>query len=690
MPEVSAIYVASPEADTGKSTIALGILHRLAATVAKVGVFRPITRLGETRDYILELLLAHTTAGLPYEDCVGVSYQQLHDDPDAAIADIVDRFHRVAGQCDAVVIVGSDYTDVATPSELSMNARIAVNLGAPILLSVRAKDRTPDEVAQVIELCLAELAAQHAHTAAVVANRCEPSQMAAVAAALKRFEQKSYVLPEEPVLSAPSVADLQRAVDGTVISGDEALLTREVMGVLVAGMTAEHVLERLTEGVAVITPGDRSDVVLAVVSAHVAEGFPSLSCIILNGGLELHPSISALVAGLGQRLPIVATIYGTFETASRVAATRGRVTATSQRKIDTAIELMDTHVDTADLLAQLAIPIPTVTTPQMFTYQLLDRARSDRKRIVLPEGEDDRILNAAGRLLQRGVADLTILGDEAQIRPRAAELGVDLSHATVLNPRTSELCDQFAEQYAALRKHKGVTVEQARETIHDVSYFGTMLVHNDMVDGMVSGAMHTTAHTVRPAFEIIKTLPDVSTVSSIFLMCLADRVLAYGDCAIVPDPTSEQLADIAISSARTAAQFGIDPRVAMLSYSTGTSGTGADVDKVRAATELVRKREPDLLVEGPIQYDAAVEPSVAKTKMPDSKVAGHATVLIFPDLNTGNNTYKAVQRSAGAIAIGPVLQGLNKPVNDLSRGALVEDIVNTVAITAIQAQGQRR
>src|SRR6201988_1439185 len=348
---------------------------------------------------------------------------------------------------------------------------------------------------------------------------------------------------------------------------------------------------------------------------------------------------------------------------------------------------MDRYVDIGDLLDHLAIPIPTVTTPQMFEYQLLERARSDRKRIVLPEGEDDRILKAAGRLLQRGVADLTILGDEAQVRSRAAELGVDLSAATVLNPRTSELCDTFAEQYAELRRHKGVTVEQAREIIHDGSYFGTMLVHNDMVDGMVSGATHTTAHTVRPTFEIIKTLPDVSTVSSIFLMCLSDRVLAYGDCAIVPDPTSEQLADIAISSARTAAQFGIDPRVAMLSYATGTSGTGADVDKVRTATGLVRKGEPDLLVRGPIQYDAAVDPTVAATKMPDSKVAGRATVLIFPDLNTGNNTYKAVQRSAGAIAIGPVLQGLNKPVNDLSRGALVEDIVNTVAITAIQAQG---
>lgn len=692
MPDASrtAIYIASPEGDTGKSTIALGVLHRLSATVARVGVFRPITRGdAEQRDYILELLLDHTTADLPYDDCVGVTYQQLHDDPDAALGEIVDRFHRVADRCDAVLVVGSDYTDVAAPSELSVNARIAANLGAPVVLAVKARGRTPDEVAQVVEVCIDEIAAQHAHTAAVVANRCDPGRLDEVAAALKQIEPHSYVLPEEPLLVAPSVAELQTAVEGTVVQGDPALLDREVLDVLVAGMTAEHVLERLTEGVAVVTPGDRSDVVLAVLSAHEAEGFPSLSGVILNGGLPLHPAIASLVSGLGQRLPIVETRFGTFETASRVAATRGRVTSESHRKIDTALTLMDTHVDTADLLAQLSIPIPSVVTPQMFTYQLLDRARSDRKHIVLPEGNDDRILKAAGRLLQRCVADLTILGDEAQVRARAAELGVDLTSAVVLDPQTSELCDEFAEQYAQLRAHKGVTVEQARETIHDVSYFGTMLVHNDMVDGMVSGARHTTAHTIRPAFEIIKTVSGVFTVSSIFLMCLAHEVLAYGDCAIVPDPTAEQLADIAISSARTAAQFGIEPKVAMLSYSTGSSGTGADVDKVRKATELVRSREPELLVEGPIQYDAAVEPSVAETKMPDSEVAGNATVLIFPDLNTGNNTYKAVQRSAGAIAIGPVLQGLNKPVNDLSRGALVEDIVNTVAITAIQAQETR-
>ncbi len=683
----SGIYIAAPEGDSGKSAIALGILHRLAVSVAKVGVFRPITRSDADRDYILDLLLAHSTADVPYERCIGVDYQQLHADRDTAIDEIVERYHAMADECDAVVIVGSDYTDVASPAELGVNARIAVNLGAPVVLAIRAKDRNAGQVVHAVEICLAELNAQHAHTAAVVANRCEPTQLTAITEALRPLAPKTYAVPDEPLLVAPTVADLQTAVKGVLVSGDTALINREVMGVVVAGMTADHVLERLEDAAAVVTPGDRSDVVLAVASAHAAEGFPSLACIILNGGFELHSSTGALVAGLRLRLPIIATTLGTFDTATAVGSARGRVTATSQRKVDTALQLIESHVDLADLLAQLAIPIPKVTTPQMFTYQLRERARSDRKRIVLPEGDDDRILKSAGRVLQRGIADLTVLGDESQIRARAAELGVNLDAAVVYDPRTSELCDQFAEQYAQLRAKKGITVEQAREIIHDVSYFGTMLVHNGIVDGMVSGASHTTAHTVRPVFEIIRTAPGISTVSSVFLMCLPDQVLAYGDCAIVPDPTVEQLADIAISSAQTATQFGIEPRVAMLSYSTGESGTGADVDKVREATELVRSRVPQLLVEGPIQYDAAVEPSVAATKMRDSPVAGKATVLIFPDLNAGNNAYKAVQRSAGAIAIGPVLQGLNKPVNDLSRGALVEDIVNTVAITAIQAQG---
>ena len=411
----TSIYVASPEGETGKSTIALGLLHRLSVMVPKVGVFRPITR-REDRDYILELLLARSDAGLNYDDCIGVSYQRLHEDPDGAIADIVDRYHAVADRCDAVVIVGSDYTDVATPTELAVNARIAANLGTPVLLSVRGTDRTPAEIAAVVELCLAELNLEHAHTAAVVANRCDPAAMDAVLDACKHIGPSVYVLPEEPLLVAPTVGELCTAVQGTLVHGDPSLLAREVMGVMVAGMTADHCLERLTEGIAVITPGDRSDVVLAVASAHAAEGFPSLSAIVLNGGLSLHREIARLVTGLGLRLPIVATELGTFATASAVAAARGRVTATSERKIDIAIELMERHVDTAELLERLAIPIPTVTTPQMFAYQLMERARSDRKRIVLPEGDDDRILQAAGRLLRRGLAHLTILGDETLVR----------------------------------------------------------------------------------------------------------------------------------------------------------------------------------------------------------------------------------------------------------------------------------
>ena len=328
-------------------------------------------------------------------------------------------------------------------------------------------------------------------------------------------------------------------------------------------------------------------------------------------------------------------------------------------------------------------------TPVTFQYELIERARAAQAHIVLPEGTDDRILHAADRIRRRRVCDLTLLGPVEAVRNRIAELGLHLDDVAVIDPLDSELLDRFGDRYFELRGHKGIDVHRAHDIMTDVSYFGTMMVAEGIVDAMVSGAAHTTAHTIRPSLEFIKTKPGTSIVSSVFLMLLADRVLVYGDCAVNPDPNAEQLADIAISSAETAAMFGIEPRIAMLSYSTGASGTGAEVEKVRAATERVRQLRPDLKVEGPIQYDAAVDLDVARSKLPDSAVAGHATVFIFPDLNTGNNTYKAVQRSADAVAIGPVLQGLNKPVNDLSRGATVTDIVNTIAITAVQVGAGR-
>ncbi|TQO19420.1 phosphate acetyltransferase [Rhodoglobus vestalii] len=689
------IYITSIEGHAGKSTVALGLLYTLSREAKRVGVFRPVARTSNERDYVLEMLLAHDAVDLSYDKAVGVGYDDVHADPEAALSRIIERFKAVEAQCDVVVIVGSDYTDVGSPTELSFNARVAANLGAPVLLVLGGQsgagvNRTPEDLVQVYTIAHQELDAAHAHLVGVIVNRSDPDHLPQIIEAVSATagaDTPVWAIPEDPFLIAPSLASLLDAVDGELLKGDSELLLREALGVVVAGMTMENVLTRLIEGSVVVVAGDRSDVLLATLMAHASETFPSLAGIILNGGFELVPQIERLIDGLDLSLPVIRTSFGTYDTARIITQTRGRLAADSPRKFDTALALFEQHVDSEVLLQRLDLNPPLVVTPLMFEYGLLDRARQQPQHIVLPEGGDDRILRASSTLLRRGVARLTILGDEGEVRGRAAELGLDISGATILSPFNEELRERFATEYVRLRAHKGMTMEHARDTVTDVSYFGTMMVHLGLADGMVSGAAHTTAHTIRPSFEIIKTKPEVSIVSSVFLMCLEDRVLVYGDCAVNPDPDAAQLADIAISSAATAAQFGIEQRIAMLSYSTGSSGSGADVDKVRAATALVVERRPDLAVDGPIQYDAAVDAAVGKSKMPDSEVAGRATVFIFPDLNTGNNTYKAVQRSAGAIAIGPVLQGLRKPINDLSRGALVQDIVNTVAITAIQAQG---
>lgn len=687
----TSVYVASVEGASGKSALALGVLDALSRRVERVGVFRPIVRSdAETargeRDYVLDLLIAHEGVTLGYDECTGVTYDDVHADPVVAMDTIVERYHRVADRCDAVVVVGSDYTDMAAPTEFAYNARIAANLSAPVLLVLNGAGRSTAEMATVADVTAKTIAENHATLFAVAANRVTDVDPAEVVKALARDGVPAYALPEEPVLAAPTFADLVPACDGRLVSGDPALLDREALGLLVAGMTMPNVLDRLFDGAVVVTPGDRPEVVLGVLMAHQSATFPQVTGIVLNGGIELPTQVSWLLEGSGATLPIVATDLGTQQTSAALTAIRGRLTATSPRKIAAALALFAQYVDGEALLDLLDVARTSAVTPLMFEHQLLHTASARRMHIVLPEGDDDRVLAAADLLLRRGVADLTLLGDPIRISAQAAGLGLDVSGATLLDPRDTPLSEQFAEEYYQRRKHKGLERAYADDVIRDVSYFGTLMVELGVADGMVSGAVHTTAHTIRPSLEIVKTVPGVSVVSSVFFMCLEHQVLVYGDCAVNPDPTAEQLADIAISSAATAAAFGVEPRVAMLSYSTGTSGSGSDVEKVSAATALVRERAPDLLVEGPIQYDAAIDPAVARTKLPDSPVAGQATVFVFPDLNTGNNTYKAVQRSAHAVAVGPVLQGLRKPVNDLSRGATVRDIVNTVAITAIQAQ----
>ena len=680
------IYIASPNAGTGKSTVALGLIVCLTKVVAKVGVFRPFVD-SRDEDPFLNLLLARSGSATPAAQCIGVTWDEYHAAPEESLSRIVDAYRAVARDHDVVIIDGSDFTDVAGTPELDLNARVAANIGVPVLLVVSGRG-APEDVRASVEVSVAEIAENHARTVAVIANRCPAATRGAVAAALSRIEGLTVTtLPEVPLLSAPSVREIADAVKGTLIAGDGALLEREAEGVLVAAMDVSHVLERLAEGQVVIVPADRSAVIISLAAAHASTGFPNLAGLVLNGGFQVAPHVLKLIRGLEQPLPVITSPLNTFAAASVAGSLRGRLGGASEHKLDVAVTTFEQETDLGALLATLEVEPSDVVTPIMFQAELVEHARAARKTIVLPESDDDRILRAADAIMRRGIADIVLLGDETTVRARAAELGLNISAARVVSTSDPALSEKYAAEFARLRAKKGVTLEQARERIQDVSYFGTMMVHMGDADGMVSGAAHTTAHTIVPSFQIIKTRPGTSIVSSVFLMLLEDRVLVYGDCAVNPEPTAEQLADIAISSAATARQFGVEPRVAMLSFSTGTSGKGADVDKVREATELVRAKAPDLAVEGPIQYDAAIDPTVAAKKAPGSAVAGRANVFIFPDLSSGNIGYKAVQRSSGAIAIGPVLQGLNKPVNDLSRGALVEDIINTVAITAVQAQG---
>jgi phosphate acetyltransferase len=453
-------------------------------------------------------------------------------------------------------------------------------------------------------------------------------------------------------------------------------------------MRLSNYLKYLKKGSMAITPGDRIDVLMGALQANLSSNFPHISGIVLTGGIELPEHVKKLLAGLPDVLPVLSVKEFTFETSIKASNVVSTITKDSTRKINLALTLFDKYVDLEALSKKVMSTLPSGMTPKMFIYHLQKLAAKNRKTIVLPEGNDDRVLRAVEILQKKDVVDMILLGDFDQIKNRSRNIGltIDFDKTPVIDPKNSKNYKRYAKNFYELRKNKGVNMEIACDTMSDVSYFGTMMVYKGDADGMVSGAAHTTQHTIRPALQFIKTKPGSKVVSSVFFMCLDDRVVAYGDCAINPNPTAEQLAEIAISSAETSKKFGIEPKVAMLSYSSGDSGKGEEVEKVREATHIVKKAYPDLKIEGPIQYDAAVDMGVGKKKLPDSEVAGQASVLIFPDLNTGNNTYKAVQRETGAIAIGPVLQGLNKPVNDLSRGCLVEDIVNTIIITAIQAQ----
>ena len=692
---MQSLYVLGAEPDSGKSVVTLGIMEILSAVTRRIGFFRPVVTDPE-RDDLSALIVdryglepgAEAHYGCTAETARGLALEGHYE---RLLKLILDRFKHLEEQVDLVVCAGTDFSSVAPALTFDFNTDLARNLGCLTLAVLNGKDRTPGQTLDALRLVQESLTARGCDILAMVANRVPQAELDA----LKRRARDElpdttlfYALPEQASLGQPTVGEIARGLQAERLAGEDIALNQVVNSYRVAAMEVPNFLDYVDDGCLIIVPGDRSDIILASLLADESSRYPRIAGLLLTGGLQPAPQLVRLLEGRkATKVPVFSVPGDTFSTSLQASRLRATLLPGDERKIAAALGLADAHLDAIALQDRLAVRRSRRVTPLMFEYELIHQARAQRRHIVLPESTDERVLRAAEILLLRDVADLTLLGDPERVRQQAGELGLELGPVSIIDPRESEWRQGFADAYYELRRHKGISRQMAFDAMADVSYFGTMMVHFDKAHGMVSGAAHTTQHTIRPAFEIIRTRPGVRLVSSVFFMCLPDQVLVYGDCAVNPNPDAEQLADIAVTSAATAQMFGIEPRIAMLSYSTGESGKGEDVERVRAAVAIAREQAPGLMIEGPIQYDAAVDASVARSKLPDSKIAGQATVFIFPDLNTGNNTYKAVQRSAGAVAIGPVLQGLNKPVNDLSRGCTVTDIVNTVAITVIQAQG---
>jgi phosphate acetyltransferase len=645
------------------------------------------------------LILQHFGLPQTYEESFGLKSDLLNDllgqhQIDRVLSIVIEKFQVLESRSDFILCEGSDYLGEGSAFEFNVNQEIAKNLGCPILVLGNADGRSVADALRPVQIAVDTYRKHNCQIAGVLLNKAVPARVDTLNAALENCYADAggvlAVIPFDHQLIAPSVQDLARQLQAEVLYGHN-LLGRLPAHFLVAAMQMQNALNWLQADSLIITPGDRGDIIVGMLQAHQSTNYPNLAGILLSTGLKPEPSIAKLIEGLPQTLPILSVKTDTYTTVSQIRAVRSTLKSDDYEKIDLSIRTFERYVDLARLASQLSLVQSQEPTPRLFNYNLIQQAKANPQHIVLPESTEPRILKAVSILRSQQIVTITLLGQRDEIERAIEQHGIplDLDDLAIVNPATSDKIEAYARTFYALRKHKGATLDISHDYLLDATYYGTMMVDRGDADGMVAGAIHTTQHTILPALQLIKAKPGVSLVSSVFLMYLGDRVRVYGDCAVNPNPDAAQLAEIAISSADTARSLGIEPRVALLSYASGDSATGSEVDKVRQATEIARKQRPDLILEGPIQYDAAVDPEVAALKLPGSVVGGRATVLVFPDLNTGNNTYKAVQRETGAIAIGPILQGLNKPVNDLSRGCTVDDIVNTVVVTAIQAQSQK-
>jgi phosphate acetyltransferase len=698
------LFVCGIDPEAGSSVVVLGLGGALRRMVGRFAFFKPVGNGAGDQD-VAVMRAAHQLEHAP-EDVCPITIEDARDlvahGRRERLLEHISRCHEHLNKSsDFLLAEGINNQRAVNLFDMDINVDIAERLGMSVLLVARCRSENGfpriDEIES--ELLTARQAFQehNVHVVGAVVNRVPAGAGGEVAARLGRALAKADLplfgaLPWLNYLGYPKLEQIADELGAELLS-DWTAVHAVATKVVVAAMEPRNFLKHMRkDGTLVIAPGDRESILLTLACAQRSQRHRSVSGIVLTGGLRPDPEIIDLIEDMDlPNLPIMAVEEDTFTTATRIRQVNTRIRPQDRDKINTALSAVAEHFDHDRLWQALAMsPPPQVRSgSDSFLQQLIDRARQGKRCIVLPEGDEPRTLRAVARIAELGLCRLVLLGDPDRIHQGAKEVETQFDDSiTVIDPLQAPHLDRYVELVVEARKHKrgGMTPEVARQWLAESPiHVGTLMVKAGDADGLVSGAVHSTGDTIRPAFQIIGVHPDPGIASSVFFMALKDRVLVYGDCAIIPNPNAAELAAIAVSSARTARAFGVEPRVAMLSYSTGKSGAGESVDKVAEATQLVHERNPDFAIDGPLQYDAAIDPTVGKLKQPDSPVAGRANVFIFPDLDAGNIAYKAVQRSADALAVGPVLQGLNQPVNDLSRGCTVDDIVYTVAVTAIQA-----
>ncbi|MEA2050283.1 MAG: phosphate acetyltransferase [Campylobacterota bacterium] len=692
--QTKSLYLSTLQEGSGSFVAAIGFMQLLKSKYHKVAFFRPVIKDKNTKDSDIVSIQNYFSLKMDYDECYGYCVDEVEDiisnnNTTIFYETILDKVKKLEEIYDFVLIEGIAKSLLTATVNFDINLTLCKHISSPFISILNCKNKEISNIIEDIKIEEKTILQSGCIHFGTIANRIDSSNIPKIR---KYFLNKSLkyelnFLPQIDELEHITIEQVMQNIKSKHIFSDKSFLQKTILNNKIACMGVEHFIKHIKNKDLIITSGDRVDIIMTILALHHTKEYQNIAAIILTGDIELSTTILNLLKSYENlSIPILTTPYDTYTTSKYINQIKPTITYKDKTKIASILGYFSKYIDSNKIELKLLENNKDIVTPLMFQYNIFKKARKNKKTIVLPESFDDRILKAVEISINSKLVNIILLGDKKELLNKATSIDIDISKATIIDPKNSQYTKIFSSELYKLRKSKGLLEDEAYNIIqNDLNYFATMLVHFDIADGMVSGAVNTTANTVRPALQIIKTKSNSDVVSSLFFMCFNTKVLVYADCAINQDPSASDLKTIAIDTSNSAKSFNIESKIAMLSYSTGTSGSGKDVDKIKEATKLIKQANSSLIIDGPIQYDAATNKIIAAQKLPQSKIQGDATIFIFPDLNTGNNTYKAVRDSSGAVAIGPILQGLNKPINDLSRGCIVDDIVNTIAITAIQA-----